>query len=99
MYTLAKQIVKTDKPLHSFSVFESVAVKHFMRSDKINHLCSSKMKMPGCLHFYFSYLVSKSNLFCTILYCHLWPVGAPNFTSLSLKQYKFKKKIIEHKMF
>ena len=44
MYTLAKQIVKTDKPLHSFSIFESVAVKHFVRSDKINHLCSSKKK-------------------------------------------------------
>jgi hypothetical protein len=29
MYALAKQIVKTDdKPLHSFSVFESVAAKH-----------------------------------------------------------------------
>ena len=55
MYTLAKQIVKTDKPLHSFSVFESVAVKHFMRPERINYLCSSKMKMLVCLHFYLSY--------------------------------------------
>ena len=98
MYTLAKQIVKTDKPLRSFSVFESVAVKHFMRSDRINHLCSSKMKMLVCLHFYLSYLVCKLHIFCTILYCRLWPLGVPYFTTLSHKQHKLKE-IIEHKMF
>jgi len=99
MYTLAKQIIKTDKPLHSSSVFESVAVKHFMRSDRINPLCSSKMKMLVCLHFYLSYLVCNSHLFCTKLYCHLWPVGVPYFTTLSQEQHKLKKKLLNIKCF
>jgi len=54
--------------------------------------------MLVCLHFYLSYLVSKSHLSCTILYCHLWPVGVPYFTTLSHKQHKLKKNI-ERKMF
>jgi hypothetical protein len=35
-YNLAKQMVMTDKSLRSFSVFVSVAVKHFTGSDGIN---------------------------------------------------------------
>jgi hypothetical protein len=36
--SLVKQIVMTDKSLRSLSVFVGVTVKHYKRSDGINHL-------------------------------------------------------------
>ena len=41
-YNVAKQVVMTYKLLRNFSGFVSVAVKHFTRSDGINHLWSNK---------------------------------------------------------
>jgi hypothetical protein len=36
--SLAKQIVMADKSMRSLSVFVGVVVKHYKRSDGINHL-------------------------------------------------------------
>ena len=44
-YSLAKQIVVIDESLHSFSVFVSVAVRHFTRWNGINQLWSDEHEL------------------------------------------------------
>jgi hypothetical protein len=69
----------TDKSLHSFCVFVTVAVKRLTRSTGINQLRSDKNQMwRVCLYFCLSYPACKLHLFCPTLYCHIRPVWLNN---------------------
>jgi len=55
--------------------------------------------MSVCLYCHLSYPEPKSHLFCTILYCHLWPVclAVPYFPHYLITAW-FSEKVTEHNM-
>ena len=63
----------TDKSLCNFSVILSGAITHLRDQRDLIH--DEKINiMSVCLFSCLSYPAWPSHLFCTILYCHLWPV-------------------------
>ena len=77
-YSLAKQIVMTDKALRSSSFFFGrVALNRLVISVGTDHCWSSKYQILWvslCLCSCLSYPAYKSRVFCTVLYCYLWSV-------------------------
>jgi len=52
----------------------------------------------ACLYSCFSYLECKLHLFCTKLYCHLWPVWLYLIFTLSHKGPNFQTSFFEHRI-
>lgn len=91
-YNLAEQIVMTDTWFLRFHD----ALKHFMRSDGINKIRSSKYYYL-CMSVSLPYVSAcKEHLLCVVLYCHMWPVclSVRYFFTSSHKRHDFIKKIV-----
>jgi hypothetical protein len=97
---MAKQIVMTDKTLRSFSVFVSVAVKHFRRSDELISFEAVSIKYYECVSVFLSWLSGMqiaSFLHCIIL-SPVTCLALAHFSTLSHKLHDFLKKVIDHKI-
>ena len=52
----------------------------------------------ACLYSCFSYLECKLHLFCTKLYCHMWPVWLYHIFTLLHKGHNFQTTFFEHRI-
>jgi len=87
---LATQILS--KSLRSYSVFVSTAIKHFTRSDGINHRCNTKYKILWVCFCSLRYPACKSHAPYYIVVRGL--SGCTTFSTLSHKRYGFPETLL-----
>ena len=92
MYILAKEIVK--KPLRSFSVFESVVVKHFTRSYGINQLWSNKYYERVSV----ALIIQHAKCMRLIKFSSIACLAVRDFPTLSHKRHDFRENVTIYKM-
>ena len=98
-YNLGNQIVMTHKSLHSFPVFVSVAVKHFTKSDGINHLWSNKYQiLLVCVCSLVLVIQHTNSIFPMQHYIVMCGLSGCTIFFQSHKRHDFWKKFIEYKM-